>query len=331
MSQRIVSGVQPSGNLHLGNYLGAIKNWIKLQNNYESLFFVVDLHAITIYQDPKILRKSSLETVAAYVACGIDINKSKIFLQSHIASHSELSWLLSCITPIGKMNRMTQFKDKAGKNKEKSSLGLYAYPVLMAADILLYKPDLVPVGDDQKQHLELAGDIANKFNEQFKTNYFTPPKPIIDGVATRVMSLKDGNKKMSKSDVAENSRINLCDDRDLIIKKISKAKTDNYEKIGCDLDKRPEITNLINIYAALMDKKFDEIVAEFSESNLKNFKDALIFALDKEFIPIAQKFNEIKNDDVFLENILKSGRDFAQNIAQKHIYEIKNIMGFLQF
>ena len=253
----VFSGVQPTGNLHLGNYLGAIKNWVDFQTSKKCIFCIVDLHAITSSENRKELSENTKQVAAAYIASGIDPKKSTVFVQSNIEGHSELAWILSCHTPIGWLNRMTQFKDKAGKNKEKAPLGLYSYPVLMAADILLYKSNYVPVGDDQKQHLELCRDIAQSFNRFYDTNFFPLPEPIITGTATRVMSLKDGKKKMSKSDPSDQSRINMTDTADIIQKKIQRARTDSlpFPEDDTELKDRPEVENLINIYLSISGEK----------------------------------------------------------------------------
>ncbi|HIF39315.1 MAG TPA: tryptophan--tRNA ligase, partial [Gemmatimonadetes bacterium] len=262
--KRVFSGVQPSGSLHIGNYLGAIKNFVDLQDDYDSVYCIVDLHAITVWQDPTDLKENILEVAAAYIASGIDPNKATVFVQSHVPAHAELAWILNCVARIGWLNRITQFKEKAGKNRENASAGLYVYPTLMAADILLYHSHLVPVGDDQKQHLELTRDIAIKFNNDFGVDFFPITEPVIEGTATRVMSLRDGSKKMSKSDPSDASRINLTDDADMIAKKIRKAKTDP-EALPSEaegLEDRPEARNLVNIYAALNNQTVAEVLAE---------------------------------------------------------------------
>src|SRR5271163_1201488 len=275
---RIFSGIQPTGNLHLGNYLGAIRNWVALQHDYECIFCIVDLHALTQPQDPDELRHSTREVTAAYIAAGIDAEHCIIFNQSMVSAHAELAWLLSCLTPLGWLNRMTQFKERAGKNREMAGLGLYTYPVLMAADILVYKATHVPVGEDQRQHLELSRDIAQKFNNDFGAPDFFPlPEPVITGTATRVMSLRDGTKKMSKTDESDYSRINLTDDADAIAQKIRKAKTDpgtlpDSEK---GLEGRPEAENLINIYAALAEEPRAKIIAQFAGQTFSVFKNEL--------------------------------------------------------
>ena len=276
MGKKIFSGVQPTGNLHLGNYLGAIKNFVKLNNEdqNECVFCVVDLHAITVAQDPKKLKDNIYETVATFIASGIDPEKSIIFNQSRVSAHSETAWILSCVARMGWLNRMTQFKEKAGKDKEKASIGLYSYPVLMAADILLYDTTHVPVGDDQKQHLELCRDIAQKFNNDFNAdNFFKIPEPLIQKEFSRIMSLRDGTKKMSKSELSDLSRINLTDDKDQIINKIKKAKTDTLPlpSASADLEKRPEAKNLMGIYSSLMDVNLEDTINKFSGKNFSEF------------------------------------------------------------
>ena len=320
----VFSGVQPTGNLHLGNYLGAIKNWVDFQNSKKCIFCIVDLHAITISENRNKLDKYSREVAAAYVASGIEPGKSTIFVQSNVKGHSELAWILGCHTPIGWLNRMTQFKDKAGKNKEKAPLGLYSYPVLMAADILLYKSNFVPVGDDQKQHLELCRDIAQSFNRFYDTEFFPIPEPIITGSATRVMSLKDG-KKMSKSDPSDQSRINLTDSEDQIIKKIQRARTDSlpFPENSKSLEKRPEVENLINIFAAISEKPCEHIIKKYSGNDFKNFKqdlsDVLIFKISK----ISKEMKKLLLDQSYLNSILTEGAKEAREISEKNMTEIK--------
>ena len=328
---RIFSGVQPSGNLHIGNYLGAIKNWASLQKDFECIFCIVDLHALTVKQNPKELETNTLKVTAAYIASGINPDKTLIFNQSSVPPHTELTWLLSCITPLGWLNRMTQFKDKAGKKKESAVLGLYSYPVLMAADVLAYKATHVPVGEDQKQHLELMRDIAGTFNRVYKTNFFTLPEPQIFGEATRVMSLRDGMKKMSKSDESDFSRINMTDNKDLIIKKIQKAKTDqgNLPSKTEELENRPEVKNLLGIYAALSNKKLNEVIEETAGKNFAQFKELLIEIVLSTIEPISRKTNELLNDVDYLKKILNSGKEKASEIAFNNLKEIKKIVGLL--
>ncbi len=333
MKKKIFSGVQPTGNLHLGNYLGAIKNFVDLNNDTqnECIFCVVDLHAITVSQNPKDLKSNIHETVATFVASGIDPKKSIIFKQSQVSAHPEAAWILSCVARMGWLNRMTQFKEKAGKDKEKASIGLYSYPVLMAADILLYDSTHVPVGDDQKQHLELCRDIAQKFNNDYKIeNFFIVPEPLIKKEFSRIMSLKDGLKKMSKSEVSDLSRINLTDDKDQIINKIKKAKTDTLplpKKIE-ELEKRPEAKNLIGIYSSLMNNTLQKSIDEFAGKNFSEFKEKLSEVVVNEINPISLKIKELLDDKVFLEKILKDGYEKANEIASKKIKKIHEIVGF---
>ncbi len=333
MKKKIFSGVQPTGNLHLGNYLGAIKNFVDLNNETqnECIFCVVDLHAITVSQNPKDLKSNIHETVATFVASGIDPKKSIIFNQSQVSAHSEAAWILSCVARMGWLNRMTQFKEKAGKDKEKASIGLYSYPVLMAADILLYDSTHVPVGDDQKQHLELCRDIAQKFNNDYKIeNFFVVPEPLIKKEFSRIMSLKDGFKKMSKSEVSDLSRINLTDDKDQIINKIKKAKTDTLPLPSTieELEKRPEAKNLIGIYSSLMNNTLQKSIDEFAGKNFSEFKEKLSDVVVKEINPISLKIKELLDDKVFLEKILKDGYEKANEIASKKIKKIHEIVGF---
>ncbi len=333
MKKKIFSGVQPTGNLHLGNYLGAIKNFVDLNNDTqnECIFCVVDLHAITVSQNPKDLKSNIHETVATFVASGIDPKKSIIFNQSKVSAHSEAAWILSCVARMGWLNRMTQFKEKAGKDKEKASIGLYSYPVLMAADILLYDSTHVPVGDDQKQHLELCRDIAQKFNNDYKIkNFFVVPEPLIKKEFSRIMSLKDGLKKMSKSEASDLSRINLTDDKDQIINKIKKAKTDTLPLPSTieELEKRPEAKNLIGIYSSLMNNTLQKSIDEFAGKNFSEFKEKLSDLVVKEINPISLKIKELLDDKVFLEKILKDGYEKANEIASKKINKIHEIVGF---
>jgi len=333
MKKKIFSGVQPTGNLHLGNYLGAIKTFVDLNNdtNNKCIFCVVDLHAITVSQNPKELKSNIYETVATFLASGIDPQKSIIFNQSRVSAHSETAWILSCVARMGWLNRMTQFKEKAGKDKEKASIGLYSYPVLMAADILLYDSTHVPVGEDQKQHLELCRDIAQKFNNDFKIeNFFVVPEPLIKKEFSRIMSLKDGLKKMSKSELSDLSRINLTDDKDQIINKIKKAKTDTLPLPSTieELEKRPEAKNLIGIYSSLMNNTFQKSIDEFAGKNFSEFKEKLSDVVVNEINPISLKIKELLNDKVFLEKILKDGYEKANEIASKKIKKIHEILGF---
>ena len=333
MNRKIFSGVQPTGNLHLGNYLGAIKNFVELNNDPENkcVFCVVDLHAITTNQDPKELKNNIRETVATFIACGIDPKKSIIFNQSQVSAHSEAAWILSCIARMGWLNRMTQFKEKAGKDKEKASVGLYSYPVLMAADILLYDATHVPVGDDQKQHLELCRDIAQKFNNDFNVeNFFKVPEHLIQKQFSRIMSLKDGKKKMSKSELSDLGRINLTDKKDQIVNKIKKAKTDPLPmpSTNQELDKRPEAKNLIGIYSSLTNLSLEKIIADFSGKNFSEFKDSLSQVLIDKITPISNEIKKLLNDKSYLDTTLLEGSSKASEIASKKIKEIHKIVGF---
>ena len=333
MEKKIFSGVQPTGNLHLGNYIGAIKNFVDLQNEVgnECIYCVVDLHAITSKQDPDILKNNIRETTAAFLASGIDPKKSIIFNQSLVPSHSELSWILGCVARMGWLNRMTQFKEKAGKDKEKASVGLYIYPVLMTADILLYDASHVPVGEDQKQHLELARDIAQKFNLDFKApNFLKVPEPLIKRNFSRIMSLKDGNKKMSKSDPSDLSRINLTDSKDQILNKIKKAKTDmdpmpNDEK---NLNQRPEIENLLGIYSSLSNQNLKETIIQFSGKNFFEFKQLLADKVVEKISPISNEINKLKTDNGYIDKVLQDGARKANAIASKKMEELRRIVGF---
>jgi len=333
MSKKIFSGVQPTGNLHLGNYLGAIKNFVELQNEKENqcIFCVVDLHAITVKQDPKELKKNIRETAATFIACGIDPANSIIFNQSMVSAHSEAAWILSCVSRIGWLNRMTQFKEKAGKDKEKASIGLYSYPVLMAADILLYDATHVPVGDDQKQHLELCRDIAQKFNKDFNAaDFLRVPEPLIQKQFSRIMSLKDGMKKMSKSDLSDLSRINLTDDKDEISNKIKRAKTDPLLLPGetKNLAERPEAENLLGIYSSLKNQNLENSISEFNGKNFSEFKEKLSEVLIETIEPISKKIKRLIDDEKYLDTILLEGSDKADKIASKKIKEIKELVGF---
>ena len=333
MGKKIFSGVQPTGNLHIGNYLGAIKNFVELNNDDKNkcIFCVVDLHAITVAQDVKILRNNIREIVATFIACGIDPKKSIIFNQSTVSAHSEAAWILSCVARIGWLNRMTQFKEKAGKDKEKASVGLYSYPILMAADILLYDSTHVPVGNDQKQHLELCRDIAQKFNNDFKAdNFFKVPEPLIQKEFSRIMSLKDGLKKMSKSEISDLSRINLTDDKDQIVNKIKKAKTDPQPMPSTikQLDERPEAKNLIGIYTSLMNTTFEKSVEKFSGKNFSEFKDHLSEIVVDKISPISNEITKLLNEKGYLDEILKEGGNKAEEIASKKIKKIHDIVGF---
>ncbi len=330
-TKRILSGVQPSGDLHLGNYLGAIKNFVALQKEYECFFCVVDLHAITVWQDPKVLANKTREVTAAFIASGIDPIKNNIFVQSQVPQHAQLGWLFNCVARMGWLNRMTQFKDKAGKNSENVSVGLFSYPTLMAADILIYLATHVPVGDDQKQHLELTRDIAQKFNNDFDTDFFPIPEPLILGEATRVMSLRDGSKKMSKSDPSDYSRIMLTDSTDNITQKIRKAKTDPKplpENIT-ELNSRPEAQNLISIFASLQDNSIEKIVSEYAGKEFSIFKKDLADLAASKLEPISGEINKLMGDTSHLDSILKDGKEKAIAVAEPVLEKTKEIIGFL--
>jgi len=332
MTKKIFSGVQPTGNLHLGNYIGAIKNFVELQEQKnDCIFCVVDLHAITVKQDPVTLKDNIRETTAAFLASGINPDKSIIFNQSLVPAHSEGSWILGCVARMGWLNRMTQFKEKAGKDKEKASVGLYIYPVLMAADILLYDATHVPVGEDQKQHLELSRDIAQKFNLDFKAeNFLKVPEPLIQKNFSRIMSLKDGTKKMSKSDPSDLSRINMTDSEDQIINKIKKAKTDNdpIPENDTGLSKRPEVENLLGIYSSLSNQSLDKTLSEFSGKNFSDFKKNLADKLVEKISPISKEIRKIQKDKSFIDNVLHNGAQKAEKIAKSKVDEMKKIIGF---
>jgi len=333
-SKLVFSGVQPTGNLHLGNYLGAVKRFVELQDaNAMCIYCLVDLHAITNWQDPKELRKNTIEVTAAFLACGLSQKNSIIFNQSQVTTHTELAWIFNCVARIGWLNRMTQFKEKAGKNRENASLGLYCYPTLMAADILAYHATHVPVGEDQKQHLELTRDIAIKFNNDFNTPGFFPiPEPIIEGTATRVMSLRDGTKKMSKSEASEMSRINLTDDSDLIRKKIQKAKTDPFELPIAkeELVNRPEAENLLGIYATLANQSIEKTLEQFSGSDFKKLKDALSDILISELEPINKEIKKLLDEEAYIIQILRKGSERADNISRPILEKTREIVGFLK-
>ncbi len=331
--RRIFSGVQPTGNLHLGNYLGAIRNWVHLQQDYEDcLFCVVDLHAITVWQDPAELRASTREVAAAMIAAGIDAEKSVIFNQSQVPAHAELAWIFNCVARMGWLNRMTQFKEKAGKNKENASVGLFAYPNLMAADILAYKGTHVPVGDDQKQHLELARDIAQKFNNDFGVDFFPVVEPLIFGEATRVMSLRDGSKKMSKSDPSDQSRITLTDDADAIAKKVRKAKTDPdalpTSKDG--FEGRPEAANLMGIYAALSGQDLAQVIQDHGGHQFSQFKQDLADLMVEKLQPITAEMRRLADDPGYIDGVLKRGAEKARALSEPIMAEVHDIVGFLR-
>ena len=328
----VFSGVQPTGNLHLGNYLGALKNFSLLQKEMDCIYCVVDLHAITVFQDPKKLSNNVLETIASFLATGLDSNKSIIFNQSAVSGHVELAWILNCVSRIGWLNRMTQFKDKAGSDKEKASVGLYIYPNLMAADILLYKATHVPVGADQKQHLELSRDIAQKFNNDFKCeNFFPLPEPLISKNISRVMSLRDGIKKMSKSEESDYSRINLKDSADEINKKIKKAKSDS-EPIPDNvksLEKKPEAFNLLNIYSEISKLNLEEVLKQMAGKEYSFLKKKLSEILIEEITPVGKEITKLLNDKSHLKGILKKGAEKANIIAEENLKNVRDIVGLI--
>jgi tryptophanyl-tRNA synthetase len=338
---RVFSGVQPTGNLHLGNYLGAITKFVALQAEHDCLYCVVDLHAITVFQDPEELAKNTREVTAAFIASGIDPARHIVFNQSQVSGHAELAWIFNCVARLGWLNRMTQFKEKAGKDREKASAGLYVYPNLMAADILLYHATQVPVGDDQKQHLELARDIAQKFNNDFAgqiaregypAGFFPLPEPLITGPATRVMSLRDGTRKMSKSDESDMTRINLTDDADTIAKKIKKAKTDP-EPLPSEvkgLEARPEADNLVGIYAGLAETSREDVLREFGNASFSRFKDALAELAASRLTPIGDEMKRLMADPVEIDRILAEGARRAHAIADPILAKTKDIVGFIR-
>ena len=339
--QLVFSGVQPTGNLHLGNYLGAINRFVALQESFDCLFCVVDLHAITVPQDPAELRSNIREVAAAFVACGIDPEKNIVFNQSQVPEHAELAWVFNCVARMGWLSRMTQFKEKAGKDRENASVGLFAYPTLMAADILVYRATHVPTGDDQKQHLELARDIAQKFNHDFSSSimslvgrdmFFPLPEPLIQGPATRVMSLRDGSKKMSKSDPSDLSRINLADDSDTISQKIRKAKTDPHPLHAelSELKQRPEADNLVGIYAALAGTSKQDVLNQFGSGNFSVFKAALVDLCVARLSPIGDEMRRIQADPGFIDSLLRVGSERARVRAQATMTIVKDVIGFLR-
>tara|TARA_B100000401_G_scaffold437170_1_gene382146 strand:+ start:2186 stop:3202 length:1017 start_codon:yes stop_codon:yes gene_type:complete len=329
----VFSGVQPSGDLHIGNYLGAIKNFISMQHEYDCLFCVVDLHAITVKQDPNELKNNTYEVVATYIASGIDPKKSIIFNQSQVSSHAELAWILNCVCRIGWLNRMTQFKEKAGNDKENASSGLFSYPTLMAADILLYKATHVPVGNDQKQHLELTRDIAQKFNNDFKVKDFFPlPEPFIDKNISRIMSLRNGLEKMSKSEESDYSRISLMDNEESIRKKIKKAKTADIVMPDTEkeINELPEVNNLLNIFSGVIQKPKSELISIYSGKNFAGFKQNLSDALIELISPINSEISKLMNDKVYLDSIIKDGAEKANERAMKTLSEVYDIIGFIK-
>lgn len=327
MKKIVLSGVQTTGHLHLGNYLGAITNWIKMQENYDCYFFLADLHAITVDTDPVELKTSTNNLIATYLASGIDPKKSAIFIQSSVKEHCEMAWMLNCITPIGWLKRMTQFKDKAGKKQDNASSGLFTYPVLMAADILLYDADYVPVGEDQKQHLELTRDIAAAANRKFNTEIFKLPEPLIQKTVKRIMSLRNGTEKMSKSNLSDASRINLSDDVDIIRQKIKKAKTDSIEYVSFDAENRPEISNLINIFSAVTEKTKEEIVQNYSDKNFVQFKTDLAEAVIEKLKPFSLEYNKLVNDTDYLKQVALEGQEKASIAARKKCNQLMNLFG----
>ena len=329
MKGRIFSGIQPSGKLHLGNYLGAIRNWVRLQGEYEAIYCIVDLHAITVPQEPAELRAKTYEVAAGFLAAGLDPEHTTIFVQSHVPAHAQLAWIFNCVTPLGWLNRMTQFKDKAGKNRDAALAGLYVYPVLMAADILAYRATHVPVGEDQKQHLELARDIAGAFNRKYDTEFFPPPEPMIMGEATRIMSLRDGRKKMSSSDSSDYARINLTDDADAIALKLQRAKSDSQMGLTYDPETRPEASNLLNIYAALADSPRAEVETRFAGSAFSAFKGELADLAVEKLAPITAEMRRLMDDPAEIERLLRRGAERAEAIASDHLARVYDLVGFL--
>ncbi len=330
-SKRVFSGAQPTGAMHLGNYLGAFRNWVRLQQSYECLYCVVDLHAITIWQDPKTLAAQTRRAAAAFIASGVDPKRSILFNQSRVSAHAELAWVFNCVARIGWLNRMTQFKDKAGRNRERASVGLYIYPTLMAADILAYKATHVPVGEDQKQHLELTRDIAARFNADFGREVFPLVEPVIFEAGARVMSLRDGTKKMSKSDPSDASRINLTDDADTIARKIRRAKTDPHPlpATAQELEGRPEAANLVGIYAALADRPVDAVLCEFAGKGFAEFKGALAELAVATLGPITEEMLRLERDPAVIDRILADGAERAAAMAAPVLAEVKETVGFL--
>ena len=332
MSKNVIfSGVQPTGEIHLGNYLGAIKQFVDYQKDYNSIFSIVDLHAVTVWQDPQQLLNNIHKVLSIFLACGLDKEKNIIFNQSQVPEHTQLAWLLSCTARIGWLNRMTQFKDKAGKNIENASVGLYTYPILMAADIMLYKASHVPVGDDQKQHLELARDIAHKFNTDYAIDFFVLPEPLFNSDSTRIMSLRDGTKKMSKSDISDYSRILMTDENDTIALKIKKAKTDSspMPELADDLSKRPEIENLINIFSSCSGIPKNTVIEQFSSKEISYFKEELSQVLINLIQPICSEAKKLYEDKMFLNQVLSSGAIRARQISQNTISDVYKIAGMI--
>ncbi len=330
--KRIFSGIQPSGNLHIGNYLGAIRNWVRLQADYDCLYCIVDLHAITVPQDPAELRANTREAAASLLAAGIDGTTSIIFNQSQVEAHADLAWILNCVARLGWLNRMTQFKEKAGKDRDNANVGLYAYPTLMAADILLYKATHVPVGEDQKQHLELARDIAQAFNSQYRVDFFPLVDPLIFGAATRVMSLRNGSVKMSKSDASEYSRINLTDDPETIARKVRRAKTDPDPLPAAteELRERPEAANLVGIFAALADISRADVCHRFAGSPFSRFKEELTALAIDTLAPITAEMRRLMDDPGYVDRVLRDGAERARAMAEPTLREAHDIVGFLR-
>ncbi|MEK7265641.1 MAG: tryptophan--tRNA ligase [Pseudomonadota bacterium] len=330
--ERVLSGIQPSGGMHLGNYLGAIRKFVDLQSKHDCFYCVVDMHAITVWQDPKKLRAQTYHIAASYLAAGVDPKIATVFHQSAVHAHSELAWIFNCVARLGWLDRMTQFKDKAGKDKERASVGLYTYPVLQAADILVYKATHVPVGEDQKQHLELSRDIAGKFNREFSAeDYFPLPEPLIKGPGARIMSLRDGSAKMSKSDPSEQATIYLSDDADAIAKKIKRAKTDP-EPLPSEiagLENRPEAANLVGIYAALSGKSDAAVLKEFGGEGFGKFKPALADLVVEKIAPIGAELRRLEGDPSYLRDVLLAGAERAAAVADKTVAEVKEIVGFV--
>ena len=329
MQGRILSGIQPTHGIHLGNYLGAIRHWVRLQPGYECLFCLVDQHALTTLHAAEDMRRNTREAAAALIASGIDPKRSILFVQSNVAAHAQLAWVLSCVSPLGWLNRMTQFKEKAGKDRENAPVGLYTYPVLMAADILIYQATHVPVGEDQKQHLELARDVAGSFNRRFGQDLFPLPEPMILGEATRVMSLRDGTKKMSKSDPSDQSRINLTDDADAIALKLRRAKSDSILGVSYDPEKRPEVSNLLTIFAALADRPRAEIETEYAETPFATFKGQLAELAVEKLAPIAQEMRRLLAEPAHLDAILRDGAERATTLAEPVLRQAYDLVGFL--
>ena len=330
--ERVFSGIQPSGGMHLGNYLGAIRKFVGMQTTHDCYFCVVDMHAITVWQDPKKLRDQTFHIVASYLAAGIDPKKAAVLHQSGVPAHAELAWIFNCVARLGWLDRMTQFKDKAGKDKERASVGLYTYPVLMAADILLYKATHVPVGEDQKQHLELSRDIAGKFNREFGAEDFFPlPEPLIKGPGARIMSLRDGMAKMSKSDPSDQATIYLSDDADAIARKIKRAKTDPEPLPSqiAGLENRPEAANLVGIYAALSDRSDADVLREFGGQGFGKFKPALADLVVEKIAPIGAELRRLEGDPAFLRGVLLDGAARAAAVAEKTVAQVKEIVGFV--